>query len=273
MSRSCDASRPARPVTSNSPPEALDWRIRLGLTLTGAWLLLGIAYLSRSIGWANIQHLPVDELGSFLEGAFAPLAFLWLVIGYFLQQRELQQNSAALRAQAVEIQRTAEQAVIQSEKMAQTEQYARQENFLLIARRVAAQLGSISGLLFISSQSAAQDGSVDVEEMSRLFSTGAADSEVFSRRLLEVRIGLPEPEEFALFYGTPIRARHTNHFIFAFERLMRRAAELEADDIIRDSLLASAHAFLYTVMKRHQANAPEELRDHERTGIFFNFNP
>ena len=87
-------------MTSSSTRETLDWRIRLGLSLTGAWLVLGVAYLSQSIGWVNIHRLPADELGSFLEGAFAPLAFLWLVIGYFLQQRELQLNSAALQALA-----------------------------------------------------------------------------------------------------------------------------------------------------------------------------
>ncbi|MEM1436004.1 MAG: hypothetical protein AAGG11_18240 [Pseudomonadota bacterium] len=258
-------------MTTSSSQEELDWRIRLGLTLTGGWLLLGIGYLSRSIGWANIHRLPADELGSFLEGAFAPLAFLWLVIGYFLQQRELQQNSAALQAQAIEIQRTAEQAVIQSEKMAQTEQYARQESFLLITQRVSAQLGTISGLLFISSQSAQQDGTVDQEEISRMFSIRATqDVEIFSRRLLEVTLQVSDEEIYALFYGTPIRARHSNHFIFAFERLMRRATELEADEMIRDSLLSSAHAFLYSRMKRQQANAPEELSNHEKTGIFFN---
>ena len=77
-----------------------DWRIWFGLIITGAWLMLGAAYIYDSIGWTNIGRLPADELGSFLEGAFAPLAFLWLVIGYFLQQKELEQNTEALRAQA-----------------------------------------------------------------------------------------------------------------------------------------------------------------------------
>ena len=124
-----------------------DWRIWLGLTLTLGWLLLGSLYVSTSIGWGNLSELPADELGNFLEGAFAPLAFLWLVIGYFLQQKELEQNTEALRSQAVAIQRTAEQAVIQSEQMTANEMHARQEAFLQVAKSVSGQLGSIAALL------------------------------------------------------------------------------------------------------------------------------
>ena len=130
----------------------MNWRIWLGLCLTAVWILLGVVYISAVIGWTSFAVLPAEELGNFLEGAFAPLAFLWLVIGYFLQQKELEQNTEALRAQAIEIQRTAEQAVIQSENLAASELHARQEAFLQIAQSVQSQLGSIAGLLFISSQ-------------------------------------------------------------------------------------------------------------------------
>ena len=253
--------------TAKSP---LDWRILGGMLLTTLWLLLGVGYISRTIGWARVPDLPADQLGNFLEGAFAPLAFLWLVIGYFLQQRELQINSSALRAQAEEIHRTAEQAVIQSEKMARTERYAREQNFLLISQTVRGQLGSISGLLFISSQSANTDGDVSQEEIDRLFEIRASqDVEVFSRRLLTLSLAVPEEEGYALFYGTDIRARHSNHFIFIFERLLERAKALETDEMIRDSLLSNAHAFLYNRMKRHQANAPDAINHHTKTGIHF----
>ncbi|MEM6707260.1 MAG: hypothetical protein AAF648_00585 [Pseudomonadota bacterium] len=267
ISKLSDDSRHSGPTSGSSP----DWRIWLGILLTAAWLLLGMNYVSANIGWDNFNQLPADELGSFLEGAFAPLAFLWLVIGYFLQQRELQQNSAALRAQAEEIQRTAEQAVIQSDKMSQTEMHARQQAFLTIAESVAQQLGTISGMLFLSSQAADEAGVVTQDEVNQLFTIRASqDNAVFSRRLLQLGNELSEQDGYALFYGTPIRARHSNHFVFAFERMMRRASELETEEMIRDTLLATAHAFLYSRIKRHQANAPAELADHAVTGLHFN---
>jgi hypothetical protein len=250
-----------------------DWRVWLGLGLTAGWLLLGVIYISAVIGWRNLPFIGADDLGSFLEGAFAPLAFLWLVIGYFLQKKELEQNTQALQNQAEEIQRTAEQAVIQSEKMAASEIHARQGTFLQIANNVRGQLGAICGLLFLSSQSTAADGTVTPEEMSRLFSLQSAqDPDIFSRRLLETHAQMDDPQQqFALFYGTSVRARHSNNFIYTFERLMRRAEEVDPDFIIRDSLLTGSHGFIYRLAKRHQGNAPPELADPSQTGTHVNF--
>jgi len=251
---------------------APDWRIWLGLSLTLSWLLLGTLYISQDIGWANFTRLPAAELGSFLEGAFAPLAFLWLVIGYFLQQKELEQNTLALRAQAEEIQRTAEQAVIQSKRMEATEIHARQEAFLQIYRSVRGQLGTIAGFLYISSQSTLADGTVTPEEQSKLFAESGRDTELFSRRLLERSFQLSgEPEaQYALFYGSPTRARHSNSFIFAFQRLMSRADDVDPDQMIRDAILTGSHGLVYSLARKHQANAPAELADHERTGLKVN---
>ena len=260
---------------SNTPAPAgrLDWRIWLGLVLTTAWLLLGALYISIRVGWANVAALPADILGNFLEGAFAPLAFLWLVIGYFLQQRELEQNTQALLAQATQIERSAEQAVIQSGRMAASERHAHQEAFLRLADAVRNQLGAISGLLFISSQAATADGTVTREEISRLFSTASAqDPEVFSRQLLVIHLQESDQRKrFELFYGTEVRARHSNSFIHAFERLLRRAEEVDREDLLRDSLMASAHGFVYRVMKRHQTKAPTTLRDRHVTGTHIQF--
>jgi hypothetical protein len=252
---------------------APDWRIWLGLALTSAWLILGVIYVSNTIGWAYFGELPADELGSFLEGAFAPLAFLWLVIGYFLQQKELEQNTEALRTQAAEIQRSAEQAVIQSQKMAESEVHARQDTFLQIVKSVRGQLGSIGGMLYISSQGTTGDGAVTPDEMSRLFTLQSSEEpEVFSRRLLERHIQMNDPkQQYDLFYGTPVRARHANSFIYTFERLMRRAEEVDPDNMIRDSLLASGHGFVYKIAKRHQNIAPPELADHTQTGTYIDF--
>jgi len=208
-------------------------------------------------------------MGSFLEGAFAPLAFFWLVIGYFLQQEELQQNTAALNAQAREIERSAEQASIQSEKMAESELHARQEAFLRIAQNVKSQLGAIAGFLFISSQGAAnEDGSITREEQSALFTQlNTVDTEVFSRRLLELNLAtLDLDERYKYFYGTPVRARHCNNFIYAFDRLMRRAEKVDTENMIADALRASGHGLIYQVMQRHRERAPEELADISKTG-------
>ena len=62
--------------------------------------------------------MTLGVIGNFLEGAFAPLAFLWLVLGLFMQQRELSNNTEMLR-------RTSEQSEKQTQAIAATEMNAR----------------------------------------------------------------------------------------------------------------------------------------------------
>jgi hypothetical protein len=244
----------------------LDWRVWLGLILTFIWLVLGYAYVDVTVGWDQFRHLSADQVGNFLQGAFAPLAFLWLVIGYFLQQRELSQNTEVLRM-------SVQQAEIQSEKMAANEMHARQETFLRVSQRVHQQLGTIAGFLYISSQAAGIDGTVTNEEQSRLFAQlSQGDAEVFSRRMLVAHLSVHSDEErFRLFYGTPVRARHSNNFIYTFERLIARAKEVDPDGMICDALFSTAHGLIYNIAKRNQSAAPPDLADPKRTGTHIQF--
>lgn len=50
-----------------------------------------------------------NEFGDFLAGAFSPVAFLWLILGYLQQQKELQQNTRALELQAEELKNSVDQ--------------------------------------------------------------------------------------------------------------------------------------------------------------------
>lgn len=245
-----------------------DWRIWLGVGVTFGWLALGIAYIGQSIGWANIAEQPADVLGNFLEGAFAPLAFLWLVIGYFLQQKELSQNTDALRLQFTEIQRTAEQAVRQSESIARNELHARQATFLEISEQVRRQLGAIAGLLFVSSQGATGSGAIDGDEFSRLWSElNKGDPDVFARRMLETHNATDDfAERLALFYGSEIRARHTNNFIYTFERLLQRARNADSDGILCDAVSGSAAGFVHQMAVQYREHADPGLANIEITG-------
>ena len=93
--------------------------------------------------------------------------------------------------------------------------------------------------------------------------------------MLELHFSLADypQRQYDLFYGTPIRARHSNNFIYTFERLIRRAAEVDQEDIIRDAFLGGGHGLVYHLAKSHQRNAPPELASFEKTGRHFQFNP
>lgn len=95
-----------------TPASSKNWMSegRSGLGLLGAatslcyivGLGLVIPHL-QSLGWVETTPLSVAELGDFLAGAFAPLAFFWLILGFFQQGRELRLNAEAIRLQTQEL--------------------------------------------------------------------------------------------------------------------------------------------------------------------------
>jgi hypothetical protein len=74
---------------------------------TVAYLLL----ISATVGFKfqELQELKLNELGDFLAGVFGPIAFLWLVLGFLQQGRELKLSSDALQLQAEELRNSVEQ--------------------------------------------------------------------------------------------------------------------------------------------------------------------
>ena len=74
---------------------------RIGFVLTGLYLGGLVVYL-----WVQGQNpatLDLNELGDFLGGVSSPLAFLWLVLGFFQSSREIGISSKALHLQAREM--------------------------------------------------------------------------------------------------------------------------------------------------------------------------
>lgn len=88
-----------------------------GVAVTAAWLVAVIVYFSWADGrWSKLWNGEPNIFGDFLAGAFAPLAFLWLVIAVFLQKNELElqrqelkQTTRALQLQAGETRALVEQ--------------------------------------------------------------------------------------------------------------------------------------------------------------------
>ena len=253
--------RPARekPFRLHGRLGGPDWLIWFGLIVTISYLGVLSTYVAGTIGWANIGHAPIETVGNFLEGAFAPLAFLWLVIGYFLQKKELMQNTDAIKMQYVEIQKSANQAEIQAEAIRASEVHTRRQSFLQVAESVKQQLGAIAAVLFLSSQGGnSNSGLVTEARIGELWeSMNNTDPEGFSRSLLQLRFSHGPQYAYKLLYGTPIRKRHCESFIFNFERLLNVAVESDDSGMIRDALLGGAHGRLYQWMVEYRESPPE----------------
>lgn len=254
------ASDAAEPVPGRRRSRS-DWRVWLGLGITALWLFLGLRYVELVIGWDRFAAQPVEALGSFLEGAFAPLAFLWLVIGFFLQQKELAGNNEAIRLQYLEMRRSTEQAAIQARAIAASELHQRQETLLLVWTLVRQQLGSISGLLFVSSQGLGTGSAVTQEEVNQYWQRfGAGDAETFSRALVALHFTREGPS-WDLFWSTPVRKRHSETFVAAFDRMLAAAAGCDPDGILTGGMRGSSHGFLHTIMRQQRENPPPGARE------------
>ena len=72
----------------------INWSLTLG------WMAI-VFYLWQYSGIKKPDEL--NEVGDFLAGVFAPLAFFWLVRGYYQQGEELRQNTQALKMQSDEL--------------------------------------------------------------------------------------------------------------------------------------------------------------------------
>ena len=232
-----------------------DWRIWFGLVVTFFWISGGIGYVATAMRANPDQSLSLDIVGSFLEGAFAPLAFLWLVLGLFIQQRELARHADELR-------RSSEQTEKQTQAIAATEMNARQETFFKIAENVKHQLGGISGMLFMSGLGPAGSGRYDRQVMDDMFRSAAnGDHEIFARQFLSMDFldegGLPE-----LLYGTEIRRRHARNFRRTFKRLLALAEGCDVDGIIVDSLKHTSFGLLNQRMRMHM---PDDFSDDDVT--------
>ena len=73
------------------------WRIWFAIGLTFFWFCFLTIYIARNVGWGSFLVLPIEEMGTFLEGASAFLAFLLLVVGLFIQQSVLAENKELRR--------------------------------------------------------------------------------------------------------------------------------------------------------------------------------
>jgi len=80
---------------------------KYGMILTFIWVF-GVAAFVYILP-ANLIDLELNELGDFLSGITAPIAFLWLILGFYQQREELSLNTEALRLQQDELKNQVEE--------------------------------------------------------------------------------------------------------------------------------------------------------------------
>jgi hypothetical protein len=209
----------------------IDWRISVGTVVSGIWLLLLGLYLSQQVSWQQFLGLPLDQVGSFLGGAFSPLAFLWLVIGFFIQQREIDDNTQNIAIQA---------------------QHTNLDNFLKMSDIIYQHLSVISGFLVVSCQEdfeAVSAGQLNFEDDWSKASTG--DSGIFVRTILSYQFdGNTKGRDMAqIFFSTPIRHGHSLKYKTVFEDLLDNSFNCDSSGGLREALVdGTVWGILYKII-------------------------
>lgn len=212
----------------------LDWRIAFGLSVTTLWIGAGLVYLAQIVGWDNFLSLPTADIGSFFEGAFAPLAFLWLVIGHFMQQKEITANTRAIS--------------MQERSTRRLELHSRRDSYFKLLTLVQEQLGSIAAFHYISVFGMTGTGEISQEEFAQLRSQASTgDHALFIRRMTSAAVAQRENPEalIDLLYGTDIRRRHAENFKRIFARLLQAAEAVDTELMVREALMEGSAAGLY----------------------------
>lgn len=85
----------------------LGWKMWLGIGTSFVYACGAVFILFINLCYSPPSPpLGLNGIGDYLAGAFSPLAFLWLVIGYLMQNKELRNNNEAIKLQINELKST-----------------------------------------------------------------------------------------------------------------------------------------------------------------------
>lgn len=224
----------------------MDWRVTLGLALTVIWISAGLVYLLNVVGIVNFVYLPTADIGSFLEGAFAPLAFLWLVIGHFMQQKEITANTQAIK--------------IQEQSARRLEVHSARDSYFKLLTLVQSQLGAIAAFHYMSVCGPSGSGELSNDEFTEQRTASASgDHAWFIRKLISLAAqNQDKPDTLQdIFFGTDVRKRHSENFQSTFRRLLNAAVEVDTDEMLQDALLnGSAEGLWYRMILHVKGEQP-----------------
>jgi hypothetical protein len=123
-------------------------RTAIAFVATVIWMIFVTCVLYAD--WSRFQELELNAKGDFLAGFISPAVFLWLIIGYFQQGEELQQNTEALRIQGDELRNAVSEykALVEATKrqveLMEHEQKERREREIRLAQMVPRYVGGSS---------------------------------------------------------------------------------------------------------------------------------
>ncbi len=121
------------------------------------------------------------------------------------------------------------------------------------------QLGGVVGLLWMSSQYLRDNPIVTPERVSEMWSRlGSGDPEAFARNFMPLVYPIRGDAHkiHDLFFGTEVRARHSETITRVFGRLLEKIRECDPDGMIEEAIRGSDHGRLYDFIQEARAQGP-----------------
>jgi len=238
---------------TETPPSdiALGYRRqRQRLSLFGIWstaLYIGVVVtVVVCKGPSALWSLPLNAIGDFLAGAFAPLAFLWLVIGYRQQNIELSLNTDTLVAQLEEMRQMVEEQAKQTTALVLDESHARRAAILKMCDIYMSQLAGSASIVTLYARGLSHDW---IEAGWRYYSGG--DRDFFFRTLLP---GHAPPNsltgQLTTTMGNSTEAAAALHsYVDVYERFTAQVRQLDTENNFLPLFESGHSGRLYRAMK------------------------
>jgi hypothetical protein len=117
-----------------------------------AWCLVWVSGLY--LRWNKFEKLKWNEIGDTAAGFASPLAFLWLVVGYYLQREELALQRKELKENRTVLSEQKEQMALQADAISANEQHARRDTFFRMLDFVRHEMAMRAAHLYANLRSA-----------------------------------------------------------------------------------------------------------------------
>lgn len=129
--------------------------------LVGTFVWVGVASFVLLLAEPALEQ---DKIGTILSGWVAPIALLWLVLGYAQQNIELHQNGRALRMQAQELKNAVEQFREQVKALQSSGEYQKADVSIKMYDKLLADLSMRATSVFYRAEKKQQDPLDDIDK-------------------------------------------------------------------------------------------------------------
>ncbi|WP_430395491.1 hypothetical protein [Ferrovibrio sp.] len=206
----------------------LERRFKGGVIASVFWLTVGLGYAWVYFGWEKFWCLKPNELGDFFAGLSAPLAFLWLVLGYMQQGEEIKETRVEIKRQA--------------DSIAANESHARRDTFFKFAELITEQLMSLAFTMALSK--------TNRDNKERWMAAALSDRNIPFNLMLDVLHDRRKTEDWINRVGSWNASTMANRYKDRYEVLAKEAEKCDPDKVIRSAYNDSSMGQLYVALCR-----------------------